>query len=228
MFKVKALIEDFRLQAITGMEGAWILWERSILPTLMAGCGSWIGVGQKTYEKLDEIQSEYLRMIYSCPPSTPKPSLRSQAGMLSSKHRIWLEKICVVGEIFHKKGEQEENYAREVLKEQIEQGWEGLTKEVSEICQLAGLPNICEKFIHRKEVLDAMEVHHMKEVKEEMEPLSKMAVLKLKDTRKMQPYMRQKSLANSRMEFLWQTNMIDTRMNMKGKYERGVPVSALP
>ena len=65
-----------------------------------------------------------------------------------------------------------------------------------------------------------MEVHHMKEVKEEMEPLSKMAVLKLKDSRKMQPYMRQKSLANSRMEFVWQTNMIDTRMNMKGRYPK--------
>ena len=88
MFKVKALIEDFRLQAITGMAGAWILWLRSILPTLMAGCGSWIGIGKKTYEILDEIQSEYLRMIYSCPPTTPKPALRSQAGILNAKHHI--------------------------------------------------------------------------------------------------------------------------------------------
>ena len=55
MYKVKALIEDFRLQAITGMEGAWILWEKSILPTLISGCGSWIGIGKKVYEKVDEI-----------------------------------------------------------------------------------------------------------------------------------------------------------------------------
>ena len=32
--------------------------------------------------------------------------------------------------------------------------------------------------------------------------------------------MKQKSLENSRMEFLWETNMIDTRMNMKGKYQK--------
>ena len=36
----------------------------------------------------------------------------------------------------------------------------------------------------------------------------------------MQPYMKTKSLANSRLEFLWQTNMIETRTNMKGKYTK--------
>ena len=122
MYKAKALIEDFRLQAITGMEGAWIIWERSIIPTLLTGCGSWIGIGRKIYDKVDEIQNEYLRMIYSCPPSTPKPSLRSQAGMLDSKHRIWIEKVCVLAKILHNKKEQEENYAREVLREQLDQG----------------------------------------------------------------------------------------------------------
>ena len=75
-----------------------------------------------------------------------------------------MEKVCLVGDILHNKEEQEENYAREVLKEQIEQGWDGLTTEVAEICQLAGLPNICHEFIHRKEVVEAIEVHHMMEV----------------------------------------------------------------
>ena len=34
MFKAKAMMEDFKLQAIAGMEGAWILWERAIIQTL--------------------------------------------------------------------------------------------------------------------------------------------------------------------------------------------------
>ena len=220
MYKVKALIEDFRLQAITGMEGAWILWERSILPTLMSGSGSWIGISKKIYDKIDEIQGEYLRMIYSCPPSTPKPALRSQAGMMDSKHLIWVEKVCLMVDIMHKRDEQKENYARDVLKEQLEQGWEGLTIEVAEICHLAGLPDACHEFIPRKQVVEAIEIHHMIEVKEQMGPLSKMALLKLEDTRRMKEYMKMKSLENSRMEFLWQTNMIETRMNMKGKYPK--------
>ena len=91
---------------------------------------------------------------------------------------------------------------------------------MAEICQLAGLPNACYEYIHRKKIVDAIEVHHLKKVKEQMEPLSKMDVLKLRDSRRMQPYMKTKSLANSRMEFLWQTNMIETRMNMKGRYPK--------
>ena len=35
MYKAKALMEDFWLHAISGMEGAWIIWERSIIPTLL-------------------------------------------------------------------------------------------------------------------------------------------------------------------------------------------------
>ena len=57
MYKAKALMEDFKLQAIAGMEGAWILWERAIIQTLLAGCGGWIGSNKKIYEKLDGIQS---------------------------------------------------------------------------------------------------------------------------------------------------------------------------
>ena len=220
MFKAKALIEDFRLQAITGMEGAWIIWERSIIPTLRSGCGSWIGIGQKTYDKVDEIQNEYFRMIYSCPPSTPRPALRIQAGMLDSKHRIYIEKVCVVAEILHNKQEQENDYAREVMQEQMEQGWEGLTTEVAEICHLAGLPNVCKQYIYRRDVVEALELHHLKEIKEQMEPLSKMEHLKIQDTRQMKSYMKQKSLENSRLEFKWQTHMIDTRVNMKGKYPK--------
>ena len=39
-----------------------------------------------------------------------------------------------------------------------------------------------------------------------------------KDFRKMQPYMLSKSLEHSKVEFLWQTDMLDTRTTMKAKY----------
>ena len=73
--------------------------------------------------------------------------------MTDSKHRIW---VCVLANILHNKEEQEENYAREVLREQLDQGWQGLTTEVAEICQQTGLPNACHKYIYRKEVVEAI------------------------------------------------------------------------
>ena len=159
-------------------------------------------------------------MIYACPPSTPKPSLRSQAGMVDCKHRIWIEKLCVVSKIMNPMEDQKENYAREILSEQQEQGWEGLTTEVAEICQLAGLPNVCKKYISRSDIVKAVELHHLKENKEEMKPLSKLDKIRNTHTRIMQKYMSQKCLQDSRLEFIWETNMIDTRMNMKGRYEK--------
>jgi hypothetical protein len=68
-----------------------------------------------------------------------------------------------------------------------------------------------QKSIGRKEVEEAMINHHLKEIKEEMEPLSKLEEIKKTDARKMQDYMSQKSLENSRIEFLWETNMLETR-----------------
>ena len=69
-------------------------------------------------------------------------------------------------------------------------GWEGLTKEVEEICQLVGLPNVCSQPLGRKEVEEAMVLHHLKEIKEEMAPLSKMAKIRTQDTWEMQLYMK--------------------------------------
>ena len=44
--------------------------------------------------------------------------------------------------------------------------------------------------------------------------------IKKTDTRKMQLYMKQKSLENSRLEFLLETDMLETRCNMKGMYKK--------
>ena len=149
MFKVKSIIEDFKLQAIAGMEGALIIWKRAILPTLLSGCAGWIGAGNKIYLKLDEIQNKYLWTIYSCPPTTPKPSLRSHAGLTSIKHYIWLEKVCLMSRLLHTYLDKD-NYARVILNEQLKQGWSGLTSEAVEICLQTGLQNARLQFVGRK------------------------------------------------------------------------------
>jgi hypothetical protein len=46
MYETKSIIEDFQMQPIGGMAGAWDIWERAILPSLLANCESWIGVGK--------------------------------------------------------------------------------------------------------------------------------------------------------------------------------------
>ena len=113
MYETKSIIEDFQMQAIGGMAGAWDIWERAILPSLLANCGSWIGVGKQTYKTLNDLQNMYLRMIYSSPPSTPLQALRTQAGMLDCEHMIWVEKVSLVTRILHS-SHKEDNLCREV------------------------------------------------------------------------------------------------------------------
>ena len=120
--------------------------------------------------------------------------------MMDSKHLIWVETVCLMVGIMHKRDEQKENYARQILIEQQEQGWEGLTMEVADICLQAGLPNVCRKFVKREYIVEALELHHLKEIKLEMEPLSKLTKIRMKDTRKMQKFMKQKSLQDSRTD----------------------------
>ena len=74
----------------------------------------------------------------------------------------------------------QENYAREILTEQMKQWWEGLTTEV--ICRLAGLPDVRSQFIGRKKVEEAMVNHHLIEIPKEMEAISKMNGIKNMDT----------------------------------------------
>ena len=72
---------------------------------------------------------------HHCPQSE-----RAKAGLLGCKYRVWTEKVVLVSKIIHQKVEGE-NYAQEVLIEQFNNGWGGVTEEVVKICQTVGLKN---------------------------------------------------------------------------------------
>jgi hypothetical protein len=221
MYETSAIMEDYRLQAVGGMSGAWTIWERAICPKLLNNCGTWIGISKETIKTLNKTQNQYLKMIYSCPSSTPVPALRAMAGMLDMEHRVYLEKVTLVSSILFKH-EDQESYAREMLEEEMRQGWVGLSSEVMEICKKTGLPDATKEFVSRKEVLDAITMHNLVKVKEEMlekapKKLEEMAKM---DCRKQQDYMSNVSLFDSRLEFRYQANMLDTRTTMGNKYKQ--------
>ena len=133
------------------------------------------------------------------------------------KHRIWTEKNCLVTRIPHL-SEDDDNYARDILEEQYNNGWCGITKEgvvVVDICLAVGLKNACEVYVvSREEVREAMMYDHLRILKKEMEALKKLD----RSKEDMQDYMTQKSLEDACLEFRWRTGMIDCRAWMPGKY----------
>ena len=217
MYAAAAILKDYRMQAIGGMMGAWDIWEMSIVPQLLANCGSWVEISRRAIKQLEETQNLFCRLVYSCPSSTPMPSLRGKAGLTDMEHCMWLEKVCLVTSVLFN-NEEQESYARELLQEQLARGWPGLTQEVKEICRRIGLPNACKQYIPRKQVLEQIKLSSLKKVKEDMEGLTKLESIKNEDLRQPQKYMRSVSLEDSRLEFRWRTGMLDNRGCMGKRY----------
>ena len=205
------------MQAIGGMLGACDIWEKAIVPKLLANCGSWVQIDSSTIKLLEETQNLYCCLVYACPGSTPKPALRGQAGLLDMEHRVYLEKVCLVNSILFKHSEQE-SYAKELLEEQLARGWEGITMEVEEICLKVGLPNACKEFVRREEVVKNIKLSSLKKLKLDMEGLTKLDTMRKEDLRKPQDYMQLISLDNARLEFRFRTGMLDNRGCMGKKY----------
>jgi hypothetical protein len=137
---------------------------------------------------------------------------------MDMEHRVMTEKVCLVTRILHATEDQEENYAREILQEQLANGWGGLTKEVEEICLRVGLPNACSQFVSRQEVKEAMLASSAKVLKEQMAGLKKLELIKQEDFRTRQSYMLGQSLEDAQLEFRWRTGMLDCRANMGRRY----------
>ena len=81
MYETAAILKDWRMQCVGGMMGAWDIWEMSIIPSLLAKCGTWVEISQRAIDTLDGLQDLYCSLVYSCPGSTPKPALRGEAGL---------------------------------------------------------------------------------------------------------------------------------------------------
>ena len=90
IFETVAILKDFRMQVIGGMQGAFDIWERAIIPSLLANCGSWVAISKTTLKTLNDLQNLFCRMAYSCPGSTPLPALRGQAGLYDIEHRVYI------------------------------------------------------------------------------------------------------------------------------------------
>ena len=53
------------MQAMGGMLVAWDIWERSIVPSLLANCGSWVEVPKAAIKTINKCQGLYCQLIYS-------------------------------------------------------------------------------------------------------------------------------------------------------------------
>ena len=134
--EVASIIEDWRSQAVGGIEAAFVLWEACCIPTLINGSGNWLNMTSAAEQKLEAIQNWFVRLILRVAPGCPAPSLRWDTGLLSMVLRVWVEKIMLVR---HVRGLGANTLAHQVYQEQRSHSWPGLAKEATRICERLGI-----------------------------------------------------------------------------------------
>ena len=134
------------MQAIGGMMAAYELWERAMVPSLLSGAGTWMGITTMEIDRLDKIQDFFWQVMLRVPESCPRIALRVETGMMGMKHRIWLEKTMLLKRI---KGQKTDSLSKKILEEQKSNKLRGLSREVTHICEEINIPDIndCEKLI---------------------------------------------------------------------------------
>ena len=206
MMEVKGVMEDFRMQVVGGIMGAWDIWNSAILPSLLCNCSTWTELPTKAVDLCEELQNLFIRIMLQVPVSTPKVALRVEAGMLGIKQRIWMEKINLV--IFIRNSGKS-SLAGRIYREQLDQGWPGLAKEVEEICSTIMIQNVNEVEVPKSEICDAINKHHAEEARDLMG--KKLKDIKNEEIGKAKDYMGTHYIADCRLEFRIRTNMADLK-----------------
>ena len=130
--EIANIVNDWRSEAVGGMNAALLLWEACLIPSLLQGSSTWTEISAKTEKKLNSLQQWFVRLILQVGPGAPLSALGWETGLLDMKLRIYKEKLSM---ILHLKELDENSLAAQIYKEQVEKGWPGLAKEAKQICE---------------------------------------------------------------------------------------------
>ena len=72
-----SMLDTVELQAMGGLMAAKYLWEGAIVPSLLNGAGTWVGITPREEDMCENLQLMYWRTILQVPIGTPKVMLRA-------------------------------------------------------------------------------------------------------------------------------------------------------
>ena len=99
-------------------------------------------------------------------------------------------------------------------------GWPGLGKEITDICDQIGIPDLNEVDVPMTTIKSAVKKHHWKYVREQLESSKKLKDLVSEDFSQPQEYFNHKCIENGRMAFRIRSQMIkEMPGNFKNKYK---------
>ena len=217
IYKTKQVIETVQMQAIGGMMAAKQLWEGAIVPSLLSGAGTWVGIIAEAEEMCEEIQELFWVVMFRVSKTGPKVMLTAETSSTRMKQRIWLQKLMTARSILC----QEDSLARQVYDHQLAMGWPGMAAEVTRICDKVGIEDLNKVMLDKEKITEAVLYHDYKEKKEDMEKYKKLEDIKHEDFRYLPDYMlKEKSVDKVRLAYRIRSKMVnDIKSNFKNSHQ---------
>ena len=138
-YEIRAIIEYYRAEMVGGALCGLELWRMCALPSLLSSCSTWMEVKPEAGEIAEQLQLNFLRLLFKVPKSCPRAALRSQSGLLSIKYQIVIAKLSLV---FHIRNMEDETLAKQIYNQQLTYGWPGLIREGVKLCEEPGSPDV--------------------------------------------------------------------------------------
>ena len=129
--EIAIIVNDWRAQAVGGLETALMLWEACCIPSMLHGAGTWVDINSATEKKLNALQNWFVRLALRIGQGSPVSALLWDFQLLDMSLRIWREKIMMV---IHLRSLEETTLARQEYEEQKNKDWPGLARETRNIC----------------------------------------------------------------------------------------------
>ena len=85
-----------------------------MVPSLLSGAGTWMGITSTEIKRLDKIQDLFLGVMLRVHESCPRIALRAETKIIVMKHRVCKEKPLLVKRI---KTQCKESLSRQVFEE---------------------------------------------------------------------------------------------------------------
>ena len=144
----------------------------------------------------NKIKNFYWHTILKVPDSCPKLLLLYGPNQTDAKWRNWEAKCLVVLQI---KGLEDGSLAKLLYQEAESRGWPGLGKEVRQICQDIGIPDININIVRKSAIQRALNISQ--DIICQFEGSSKLADIKNDSFLNIQSYFNDKDLESARMKF---------------------------
>ena len=215
-YEIKAIMEDYRAEVVGGALCGIELWQMCALPSLLSSCSTWVEITPHAIELAEQIQLDFLRILFKVPKSCARAALRSESGILGIQYQIMKEKLLLV---FHIRNLEDTALAKQIYTQQLKFDWPGPVRECRKICTELGIPDVTQVKATKQQfktmVQEACRLLDERHLKENILQKDKLDTLKNEDcTRK--SYINTMTLAETRILFQHRTRMTKTAGNYKG------------